>query len=242
MLLLTKGRRWDSLKPILLHTLRGLAHMHHCGVAHTDLKHDNIMFDVGPLTQADITALIEEDPPRCHPPEQSWKYTAMTRTYMVADFGSGKEWLDARTRPSTFHTYDEITAHPLRVPEIILRGPWDERVDIWAFGCLIFEFTIGSALFVYEPHREYGLDEPTAHLWQILCFTCEQVEASKLGASTLTSLSTPRTLATCSKYNVLEDEDALAMAVIMQRCPHLNPKDRATAQELLQDPWWQDVV
>jgi hypothetical protein len=39
-------------------------------------------------------------------------------------------------QPSTSHTYDEITAHPLRAPEIILRGPWDEKVDIWTFGCL----------------------------------------------------------------------------------------------------------
>ena len=58
-------------KHILLHTLRGLAHMHHYEIVHTDLKHDNIMFDAGSLTQADIEALVDGDPPRRHPPEES---------------------------------------------------------------------------------------------------------------------------------------------------------------------------
>jgi serine/threonine protein kinase len=109
-------------------------------------------------------------------------------------------------QPSGLHTYDEITAPTLRAPEIILHGPWDEKVDIWAFGCLvgllfpiisvlpthwtnlqIFELVTGSALFEHKPYPKYSLDETTAHLWQMLCFTREritrqQVKASKLGA------------------------------------------------------------
>lgn len=46
-------------------------------------------------------------------------------------------------QPSQLHTYEEITAPTLRAPEIILHGPWDEKVDIWAFGCLVrFPFPI----------------------------------------------------------------------------------------------------
>jgi serine/threonine protein kinase len=40
--------------------------MHHLGFVHTDLKHDNIMFDAGPLAQTDVAALLEEDPSRYH--------------------------------------------------------------------------------------------------------------------------------------------------------------------------------
>jgi len=93
-------------KRILLHTLRGIAHMHSCDIVHTDLKHDNIMFDAGSLTNDDFAALLEADPPRRHPPEESWDCTvqaavsqplpllslseAMKRTYIVSDFGSGE--------------------------------------------------------------------------------------------------------------------------------------------------------
>jgi len=269
-----KGFPLPLAKRIMLHTLRGLAHMHNLEIVHTDLKHDNIMFDTGSLAQADIAALIEADPPRRHPPEESWECTvqaavsqplplpslseAMTRTYIISDFGS--------CQPSRCPTYDAITAHALRAPEIVLQGPWDEKVDIWAFGCLIFELTIGNALFQYQPNPKYGLDETTAHLWQMLGFTREritreQVESSKLGAQYFDlpvnpngvdnpfcdlkadppTLNYPFT--TCLRnYKVLEEEDVLATAKIMQRCLRLNPKDRVTAEELLQDPWWQGAA
>ncbi|KIM80030.1 hypothetical protein PILCRDRAFT_542341 [Piloderma croceum F 1598] len=261
-------------KHILLHTLRGVAQMHDCGIAHTDLKHDNIMFNVGSLTQTDIAALVESDPPRRHPPEESWECTvqvavsqplplpslseAMTRNYIVSDFGGAQ--------PSKFHTYGPVTALALCAPEIIFRGPWDEKIDIWAFGCLIFEITIGSALFEYKPYPKYALDKTTAHLWQMLCstrdrITREQVAASELGALYFDLAVNPDDVdnpfcelkarpriynspftAILERYNILEGQDVLATANIMRRCLRLNPKDRATAKELLQDPWWQDVT
>jgi len=51
----------------------------------------------------------------------------------------------------------------------------------------IFELIVGGSLFEYKSYPEYMLDEPTGHLWQMLCFTRErmtreQVNSSKLGA------------------------------------------------------------
>ena len=43
-------------------------------------------------------------------------------------------------------------------------------------------------------------------------------------------------------YNVLEEADVLATAKIMKRCLRLNPKDRATAEELLQDLWFHGAA
>ena len=96
-------------KRILLHTLRGIAHIHSCGVVHTDLKHDNIMFSAKSASPAYIDALLAADPPRHNPPEESWDSIvqsavsqplpqpsleeAMTRTYVVSDFGSGELFL-----------------------------------------------------------------------------------------------------------------------------------------------------
>ncbi|KAF8351868.1 kinase-like domain-containing protein [Amanita rubescens] len=228
---------------ILLHTLRGLAHMLHCQTVHTDLKHDNIMFGTGSITQDDIAMFIKTNPARRHPPEESWECVvqaavsqplplpslseAMTRTYIVSDFGSA------------LHTTNAITANSLRAPEIILQGPWDNKVDIWAFGCLIFELI-------------YMLDELTGHLWQMLCFTCEQVNSSKLGAQYFdltvkpNDIDNPFCLSFCDlkahppvfnnpfsrslrNYKVLQEADVLTTAKIIQRCLGLNSKDRATA-------------
>ena len=100
-------------KRILLHTLRGLAHMHHCDIVHTDLKPDNIMFDTGTNTQDNIAKLIKTDPARLHPPEKSFECIvqtavsqpfplpslseAMNRNYIVSDFGSSEKYLDFPT-------------------------------------------------------------------------------------------------------------------------------------------------
>ncbi|KAF8340060.1 kinase-like domain-containing protein [Amanita rubescens] len=269
-----KGLPLPLVKRILLHTLRGLAHMHHCHIVHTDLKHDNIMFDTGSITQDDIAMFMKTDPARRHPPEESWECVvqaavsqplplpslseAMTHTYIVSDFGSA------------LHTTNEITANSLRAPEIILQGPWDNKVDIWAFGCLIFELIVGGSLFEYKSYPEYMLDEPTGHLWQMLCFTRErmtreQVNSSKLGAQYFdltfkpNAIDNPFCLSFCDlkahppvfnnpfarslrNYKVLQEADVLTTAKIMQRCLRLNPKDRATAEELLQDPWWHGAA
>jgi serine/threonine protein kinase len=98
-------------KRILLHTLRGIVHMHSCQIVHTDLKHDNIMFDAGSLTNDDFAALIEADPPRRHHSPEDGTFQAavsqplplpsvseaMKRTYLVSDFGSGELFLPSFT-------------------------------------------------------------------------------------------------------------------------------------------------
>lgn len=104
----SKGREAFPLplaKRMLLHMLRGIAHAHKCGVVHTDLKHDNIFFD-NALSVEEIENIIKSDPPRRHDPEMSYDGTvssavsqplpmptleeAMKRTFVLADFGSGR--------------------------------------------------------------------------------------------------------------------------------------------------------
>ncbi|GLB34428.1 putative kinase-like protein [Lyophyllum shimeji] len=255
-------------KRILLHTLHGLAHMHHCEFVHTSLASDNIMFDVG---SAEIVALIEGDPPRLHPREESWKGTvqaavtqplplppmvgATIRTYLLSDF--------SRAQPFGNHTLDVLTAPPLRAPEILLQGPWGKKIDIWAFGCLIYELVTAHALFEIGPRPQAGLDKSTAHLWQMLCTTQERIpremiEKSQLGPHYFNLPCNPEELycdlkvdmaveanpfrALLKRHRILNDEDLSSTAKIMQRCLRLDPKERATAQELLQDPWWQGAA
>ena len=108
-----KGLPLPLVKCILLHTLQGLAHMHHCQITHTDLKHDNIMFDTGLITQDNIATFIKTDPAHHHLPEESWECVvqaavsqslplpslseAMTHTYLISDFGSGEQCPDFLT-------------------------------------------------------------------------------------------------------------------------------------------------
>jgi serine/threonine protein kinase len=42
-------------------------------------------------------------------------------------------------------------------------------------------------------------------------------------------------------YNVIEESDIVSTAALMRRCLHLDPKDRASAEELLTDLWFVGV-
>lgn len=51
----------------------------------------------------------------------------------------------------------------LRTPELILSGQVNEIIDIWSFGCLIFEFMTGQPLFCV-PWSELQSDQDDDHL------------------------------------------------------------------------------
>lgn len=44
-----------------------------------------------------------------------------------------------------------MTPVALRAPELILRQPFGSAIDIWSFGCLMFEFLTGRTLFALIP-------------------------------------------------------------------------------------------
>jgi hypothetical protein len=111
-------------------------------------------------------------------------------------------------QPTALHTVRDITPNALRAPEVILRGLWDEKVDIWIFGCLVcyaityaitissaaqadgydfqvFEILVGRHLFEYVAYPKYNLDAPAGHLWQMMCFTGERFMPEQLDRSDL---------------------------------------------------------
>ncbi|EIM81026.1 kinase-like protein [Stereum hirsutum FP-91666 SS1] len=250
-------------KRIALHMLRGVAHAHGRGVIHTDLKHDNIFFSTR-MDEADFKRLLESDPARRHPPELSANGTvrsavsqplsphttveeALKLDFTVGDFGNAQHIRD--------HIQDEITSVQLRPPEIILGGPWSEKVDIWSVGCLLYEFVIGRPLFRYCPWPKYKLDAMSYLLYQIMVYTCEDFWPGQLAVSKLSGdyfdetgnlkahppmFNYPFDVA-IKRSKVLGDDDADALAAIMGRCLCLNPATRATASELLSDPWFSGV-
>lgn len=73
-------------KRVVLHVLRGLAHAHERGVAHTDLKPNNIFFSSAEGTAGMVDSGVEPEWNERNPPtlEEALQYT-----FILADFGSG---------------------------------------------------------------------------------------------------------------------------------------------------------
>jgi len=60
----------------------------------------------------------------------------------------------SETNIATAFTFDNpptadkcVTPAALRAPEIVLRNNIDHKVDIWSFGCLLYELLTGNVLF-----------------------------------------------------------------------------------------------
>ncbi|KAF5380301.1 hypothetical protein D9757_007937 [Collybiopsis confluens] len=255
-------------KRMLLHTLRGIASAHGREVIHTDLKHDNVFYTT-PLSRHDIDALLLSDPSRRNPPEASLDglvSSAVTQPlpvpslddavkcdYLLADFGSAQLF----DKPKE----DEVTSLPLRAPEVLLLGRWDEKVDIWAFGCLIFEFVVGRSLFRHEGHKDpktdITLDETAYHLYQMNCFTGEVdfppevLQYSRLASKYFNADCTFNHSLPLHYYPIIVQihrskklesyEIVKSTADIIHRCLVLSPDERPTAAELLNDPWFLGV-
>ena len=43
-------------------------------------------------------------------------------------------------------------------------------------------------------------------------------------------------------YKVLEESDVLVTAALMRRCLRLDPTQRPSARELLEDAWWEGIM
>ena len=57
--------------------------------------------------------------------------------------------------------FDDPPAKPrvpvaLRAPEVVLRSDFDHRIDIWSFGCYLFEIVVGQPLFSLPPFNPFG--------------------------------------------------------------------------------------
>lgn len=239
-------------KRILLHFLRGIAFAHERKIVHTDLKFDNVLFTT-PATTEDIKKWLKEDTPRVVQTavSQTMKLPsdeeALRATYVLADFG--------HALPVSPRANCTISPVLLRAPEVVLGGEWDTSADMWSFGCLAYELIAGDFLFEYRAPRVFGLTETENLLYQMMIYSCEPFRAEQLNACPRASeyfnpdcqMEKNPTLGEqpiCSllyDLKMMSDTECLAAGAFVQRCLRLNPEDRVTAKDLLEDVWLQGV-
>ncbi|KAK7450132.1 hypothetical protein VKT23_013014 [Stygiomarasmius scandens] len=257
-------------KRILLHTLRGIASAHRAGVMHTDLKEDNIFF-TNAMSSDQIDAWLASNPSRRHEPEISEDGViqtavsqplpmisveeAMRRNFVIGDFGNAL--------PKD--TYQGITVSPvaLRAPEVYIGSPVNEKADIWSFGCLIFEIVTKHRLFRFTTAPKYQMAPEEFMLYQMYSFTQEPFQAEQLQAGlysekyfeadcTFRSKQAQYTFTPIEEWIRhyvkklspaldLSESDIVATGTLIRRCLTLNPDSRASAEELLSDPWFKGV-
>ena len=147
------------------------------------------------------------------------------------------------------HYSDVIQTREYRSPEVILDGEYDATADIWSLACMVFELVTGDYLFDPKKGKTYSKNDD--HLATISELIGECKDRSFLGKCESANeffdrngkLKRIKKLKhwklkeiLVEKYRV-KDTEAVFLARFLERCLKWNPKDRASAQELLNDPW-----
>ncbi|PBK63224.1 kinase-like protein [Armillaria solidipes] len=140
------GSRWLPLpivKRITNDVLAALDFLHSQHLIHTDVQPRNIL-----LSLPDALSLDQSE----------WRF-------ILADLGHAVQL------PHKRHPSSNVQPHALRAPEVILGLNWDEKIDIWNLGCLVYEFATGGPLFdpFFQPTPDYEAMTPAQiHLLQII--------------------------------------------------------------------------
>ncbi|KAH8908581.1 serine/threonine-protein kinase SRPK3 [Coniochaeta sp. PMI_546] len=154
----------DQARNILRSVLKGLRFLHSHGVVHGDLQSGNFLFPIKGLCDVSLESLRQqESSPRVH---QLWKgsdsldgrvpkylveaepisgdlVSMISDRVGICDFGGA---FLAEQAPRSI-----VTPVALRAPETILHESVGPAIDIWSFGCLLFEYLVGAPLFEIPP-------------------------------------------------------------------------------------------
>ncbi|KAK7545165.1 kinase-like domain-containing protein [Phyllosticta citribraziliensis] len=247
------------LKRITKDTLLGLRALHAKGIAHGDIRTHNVAFTLPPmdhLTEEEFCQKLGEKvvkeklPLNCFPEylvqpcKFSKELSSQWSNVKIFDFG---ESFDASMRPKSL-----TSPRVCQAPEAV-SCPDDvsHRVDMWSMGCMLFELATG------QPLLDSHTTQPAPHMRRILDLLSDQEIPNRWreksnGTIDLEPPQEPsgRTLQTrleeiCfadGKKGDLTRSDIAKVAELAGKMLRLDPAERASAAEILEDPWLADDV
>ncbi|KAL4934760.1 hypothetical protein BDV06DRAFT_208308 [Aspergillus oleicola] len=196
--------------------LEALAVLHDEGFVHTDIKPSNVLVNYGQLDS---------------------RFTEV----QLADFGS-------TVHVDSVHAQrgDPIGTPIFRSPEAHLEMKWGTATDIWSFGATLLSLLYGSGFHIFKPdvppdHDEYDVKILLKHH---RCFgpfpeSYEEIaDQQRLAVLTWIMQNSPaetlRPFHLTTTKEICEDDKEFVLRIMK-----LDPRDRPSARQLLEDQWFR---
>ncbi|KAF2157318.1 kinase-like protein [Myriangium duriaei CBS 260.36] len=249
-------------KLVARQALQALACLHEQNIGHGDVHLHNIVLGIPSLptaSEADlatllgnpVTAPIRPDPNNTpEVPRYIVKPTSFSsRSYLslseikLVDFGAS---FSHRLGPGSL-----LNPPIVRPPEAIFgNDPLDKQVDLWSMGCTLFELICGQTPFESGLGTTESIARQMVHLvrddfparWKAQRAALDQPDSS-LSSASASSLQQWLALLYFDREQTPDfSRDEIAQAGdLVARLMRFEPEKRASAEEILRDPWFKDV-
>lgn len=131
------GFSLHAVRSIAFQLLKCLAFVHACGVVHTDIKPENILFRSRDFLR--------------HGGFQDPVHTQIA----LCDFGNAEVEAACAAKRGPGSGARIIQTRHYRAPEVILQAGWSYPADVWSIGCLLPELLSGDMLFATHDDEEH---------------------------------------------------------------------------------------
>jgi len=205
-----------EVKFVIRNVLEALKVLHEDGYIHTDIKLDNLLVNYGPgvVRFADVK---------------------------LADCGSTVH------SNSVYAKEGDIIGAPIfRSPEAQLQMRWNTATDIWSLGTMLISLLWGGNWHIFKPdvpvdHEHYDLKILMKHHQYFGPFPLSYREIADEDILTILAHvmnGVPHEMLKPFQF-ITEREIAKEDKAFVLKIMKLDPRDRPTAKELLQDEWFQ---
>ena len=155
---------------------------------------------------------------------------------------------------------DTVTPLSLRAPELILHQPFGCGIDMWSFGCLMFEFLTSKALFAVmmlrndQKEQDDADDDHLIQLNDVIRPLPDSIMAAWPRACKWYGPNRQRlqpyangepyihkslkVLFAQYKPAEIDNEESAVLCSLMQQILEYNPAKRPSAADLLKHPWF----
>ncbi|RFU34991.1 hypothetical protein B7463_g1352, partial [Scytalidium lignicola] len=234
------------VKPFTKYLLMALDFLHtKARVVHTDIQEDNIM-----LGMEDDTVFKEFE-------QEEWAEPSLrkidgdriiyeTRQVDIPDNPSHVVLCDFGEARFGEETYvGEVMPDFYRAPEIVLGIPWNEKIDIWSVGLMVWDLFEGKRMFTERlPNRNSSESAHTARM--IALMGQPPKELLKRGQFSENhfdkngnfkhDIKIQKTSLEEEEEN-LEGDEKIKFIRFLRKMLQWLPEDRKSAKELMNDPW-----